>query len=295
MLMTACGQSYEERQRLSRQERLRLAREDSAALKVAVMPTLDCLPLYVARSYNLFDSLGADIRLKYYTAQMDCDTALTGGSVEGSVTDIVRGQRMQRRGTPLAYLTATGAYWQLVTNRNARIRNLKHLDDKMLAMTRYSVTDLLGDYAVDSAGLKPERVFRVQINDVCIRLQMLQNNEMDAMLLTEPQATAARMGRHLVLMDTRRMDFRPGVIAFRSDIMEDKNRKRQIDIMVKAYNMACDSINKNGVSAYRALVAGYCRVNENVADSVPSDVKFAHMEAPRRKDIDRADKWLDKQ
>ena len=55
------------------------ARQDSLALKVALMPTLDCLPLYVASMYNLFDSLGADVRLKPYTAQMDCDTALRNG------------------------------------------------------------------------------------------------------------------------------------------------------------------------------------------------------------------------
>ena len=38
-----------------------------------------------------------------------------------------------------------------------------------------------------------EEVFKVQINDVALRLQMLLNNEMDAMLLTEPQATTARI------------------------------------------------------------------------------------------------------
>ena len=59
----------------------------------------------------------------------------------------------------------------------------------MLAMTRYSATDLLADYAVDSAKLKSEQVFKIQVNDVNIRLKMLLNNEIDAVLLTEPQAT----------------------------------------------------------------------------------------------------------
>ena len=153
-----CGQSFEEQQRIRRATHRQLMREDSAALKVAVMPTLDCLPLYVAKEQRLFDTLGVDVRLKHFKAQMDCDTALVNGRVEGAVTDLVRVCRMESQGTKLRHVAATGAYWQLLTNRTARIKQLKQLDDKMLAMTRYSATDLLGDRAVDSAKLKPERV-----------------------------------------------------------------------------------------------------------------------------------------
>ena len=50
-------------------------RQDSLALKVALMPTLDCLPFYYAQRCGLFKELGLDIRLQTFNAQMDCDTA----------------------------------------------------------------------------------------------------------------------------------------------------------------------------------------------------------------------------
>lgn len=291
-LISACGQSAQEQHRISRQERLRLASEDSAALKVAVMPTLDCLPLYVAGKYNLFGLLGVDVRLKHYTAQMDCDTALQRGRVEGAVTDIVRSQRMIKQGMRLTYVASTNAYWQLITNRNARISNLKHLDNKMVSMTRYSVTDLLADKAVAMSGLKPERVFRVQVNDVGVRLRMLLNNSMDALILTEPQATAARMANNRVLLDTRKLDICLGTMVFKSDLLKNKDRKHQIDMFIKAYNMACDSINKNGVAVYRALIIEKCGIDDAVVDSIPRDLKFKHASVPRKKDIELADNWL---
>ena len=37
-------------------------RQDSLALKVALMPTLDCLPFYYAQRCGLFKELGLDIR-----------------------------------------------------------------------------------------------------------------------------------------------------------------------------------------------------------------------------------------
>ena len=293
LMAGACGQSYEETKRLSRLERQRQMREDSAALKIAVMPTLDCLPMLVARQYNLYDSLGADIRLKFYSAHIDCDTALLNDRVEGTVTDLVRAERMMMKGKKLIYCTATDAYWQLVSNRNSRVKDLKQMDDKMMAMTRYSVTDMLGDYAIDSVKLDGERVYRVQINDVRVRLQMLHNNEMDAMLLTEPQASEAIAAKHKLLLDSRKIDWKMGAVVFRDIIKGDSARERQYDVFVKAYNMACDSINKYGVARYGDLVTKYCQVKASTVDSI-KNYRFSHVAQPREKDIETARKWLKK-
>lgn len=293
LLIVSCGQSYEETKRLTRAQRLKLWREDSAALKIAVMPTLDCLPIFIAKDHQMFDT-AVDIRLKQFTAQMDCDTALMRGRVEGSISDLVRTERIIQQGTPLKYISATNAYWLLISNRQLRMSNLKHLDDRMLAMTRYSVTDMLGDLAVDSAKLAPERVFRIQINDVNVRLKMLENNEMDALLLTEPQATQALLGKHKVLLDTRKLDMQMGVLAFRTKGMDDKNRRRQMELFLKGYNEACDSLNHYGVLQYKDVIRKHYKITEQALKQLPDSLKFQHATAPRQKDIEQAQKWLSK-
>ncbi len=294
LLLAACGQSYEETKRITRQQRLDAARKDSAALKIAVMPTLDCLPLYVAEHYQLFDSLKGGVRLKFYMAQMDCDTAMERGRVEGAFTDLVRARRMEDRGLKLRYTAATNAHWQLIANRNARIRQLKQLDDKMVAMTRFSATDMLTDGVIDSVKLDKDRVFKVQINDVSVRLLMLQNNEMDAMWLTEPHATAARLLKNNVVYDTRKEDVRLGVLAFRDKEMQRKGRSQQLGLFLKAYNQACDSINKYGVRHYRELIVQRCKVRKQVADSVPDKLKYEHAREPRQCDSAVVEKWYKK-
>ena len=292
LLFQACGPSYDEQRRLNHKERQRLAREDSAAFKVAVLPTIDCLPILVAKYHNLYDTAKVDLRLKAFSAQMDCDTALINARVEAGVTDLVRAERMQKLGTGLHYLSATGAYWQLIGNRQSRIKQLKQLDDKMMAMTRYSVTDMLGDMAVDSVKLTDERVFRVQINDVRLRLKMLENNEMDAMWLPEPQATRARMLRHNVIADSRKMNVASGAIVVRKTIYDDKTRKPQIEAFVNAYNAAVDSIAKFGVQHYGSLVAKYCAVDEKTVAKLPKGLKFKHMAPPEERDIEQAKKYI---
>ena len=292
LLMAACHQSYEETKSQKRMSRLEAQKKDSAALKVAVMPTLDCLPLYVAEYYQLYDTLRGGVRLKFFMAQMDCDTALERGRVEGMMTDLVRAKRMEMRGMKLRYPTVTNAHWQLIANRNARVKQLKQLDDKMVAMTRFSATDLLTDRVIDSVKLDRDRVYKVQINDLSVRLLMLQNNEMDALWLMEPQATAARTMKHGVVYDTRKEDLQLGVMAFREKEMRHQERGQQLELFVKAYNQACDSINKYGVLRYRDLIVKHCKMKANMVDSLPNDIKYVHARGPREQDIALVEKWL---
>lgn len=287
-LAAACGPSYEEKKRLTRAQQAQLKKEDSLALKVAVLPTLDCLPIYLAKEHRFFDTLKTDVRLRLYTAQMDCDTALANGRVEGSITDLIRGERLQTKGTPLRYVAATNTHWQFISNRTARVKEPKQLGDKMVAMTRYSATDYLTDLALDGVQTNAT-VFRIQINDIPLRLSMLINNEMDAMWLPEPQATTARLAKHPVMMDTKTKDIRLGAIAFRENALKDKRRQQQLNAFVKAYNRACDSINHYGTKEYADLIKKYCRVDDKTVEALPK-MNFPHAAPPREADLARAKK-----
>ena len=108
--------------------------------------------------------------------------------------------------------------------KKLNLKQLKQLDDKMVAMTRFSATDLLTDRMIDSVKLDKDRVYKVQINDVSVRLLMLQNNEMDVLWMMEPQATAARMMKNGVVYDSRKDSLQLGVLVFREKEMRHPER-----------------------------------------------------------------------
>lgn len=267
-------------------EKMRLDSIDSASFKVGVMPTLDCLPVFIAKEGRLFDTLGVDVHLRRYTAQMDCDTALERGRVMGTITDLIRAAYMKKKGVALTFPISTNTYWQLISNKKARISEPKQLSDKMIAITRNSATDYLANLVIDSVKPKYD-VYKVQINDVTIRLRMLLNNEMDAMLLTEPQATKARSEGHVVLMDSRKKNLHLGVFAFRQKGLRQPNRGEQMKKFIKAYNMAVDSINKNGVQPYASIIQKYCYADAKTIKNLPR-LTFSKAEAPRQHDVNIA-------
>ena len=276
--IASCGNSVEEQKRLSRVERQRLQREDSLALKFAVLPTADCMPLFLAKEKRMFDTLGVDVRLRCFNAQMDCDTAFAGCSVEGIVTDIVRAKHLIDQGTPISFVSTTNAYWQLIANRKARLKEIKQFGDKMIAMTRYSATDYLCNRVLD--GVKTSSVvFRIQVNDVNIRLNMLLNNEMDGAWLAEPLATTARLAGNHVVVDSRDIRKGLGVIAVRQDKTADKWRQKQLAAFTKAYNAACDSLNTYGMGHYKDVLRKYYKVDNRTIASLPK-LQFSHISKP---------------
>ena len=242
----------------------------SPQLTVAVLPTLDCLPVALAYEKGWFESNGVRVNLLCLNAQMDCDTALTGGSTQIAVTDIVRRERLEKKGISLTVLTQTGLQWQLIANKNTRLTGINQLGDKMVAMTRYSATDNLTTQMEQQAKAK-NHIFRVQVNDLHVRLKMLLTGAMDVAWLPEPQATAAKVAGHKVLPFQQDEQKQYGVFVYRSDTY---NRK-YIDGFLKSYNQAVDSLNRYGVVKYADVCENLTQVTQNIIRKLPKQT-FRH-------------------
>ena len=213
LTLVSCGKSDKELQAERQAQKLAEREAYQKAYKIAVMPTMDCLPAYLLKDSLLYDTAKVDIRLCRFNAQMDCDTAMIGGSVQAAFSDLVRTERLKHRNKVLMhYLTDTNLNWQLIADKDSKLKQLSDLSDKIVAMTRFSGTDLLTDMAVKKA--KPKyQVFRVQINDVLVRLAMLQNHEIDAYWFAEPQATKALSANNNSLFNSEDAGVHLGVVA----------------------------------------------------------------------------------
>ncbi len=255
---------------------------NDSTLRIAVTPTLDCLPLYVADATGMFGEEHLNVRLMKYTAQMDCDTAILRGRVQGVFTDLVRAQHLRQKGANLHEVGATNLHWQLISNRNARLKDVRQLGDKMVGMTRFSATDFLTADLIDRSKPKNE-VFRIQVNNVFIRLKMLVGYEIDAAFMPEPQATVARMGKNNVLADTKAKDIRLGVAVFSMAAKDQKKVRQALPAFVKAYDRACDSLNIRGIQHYADLLKAHFQLNDAAVKALPKTA-FAKMSPVREKD-----------
>lgn len=287
LTLVSCGKSDKELQAERQAQKLAEREAYQKAYKIAVMPTMDCLPAYLLKDSLLYDTAKVDIRLCRFNAQMDCDTAMIGGSVQAAFSDLVRTERLKHRNKVLMhYLTDTNLNWQLIADKDSKLKQLSDLSDKIVAMTRFSGTDLLTDMVVKKA--KPKyQVFRVQVNDVLVRLAMLQNHEIDAYWFAEPQITKALSADNNSLFNSEDAGVHLGVVA----IMDKVCRQDEEAAFAAAYDKAVEQINKNGVKYYSALIQKYMKVDESVVRALP-DIKYTKIGPPRKADLLMARNFL---
>ena len=287
LTFVSCGKSDKELQAERQAQKLAEREAYQKAYKIAVMPTMDCLPAYLLKDSLLYDTAKVDIRLCRFNAQMDCDTAMIGGSVQAAFSDLVRTERLKHRNKVLMhYLTDTNLNWQLIADKDSKLKQLSDLSDKIVAMTRFSGTDLLTDMVVKKA--KPKyQVFRVQVNDVLVRLAMLQNHEIDAYWFAEPQITKALSADNNSLFNSEDAGVHLGVVA----IMDKVRRQDEEAAFAEAYDKAVEQINKNGVKYYSALIQKYMKVDESVVRALP-DIKYTKIGPPRKADLLMARNFL---
>ena len=287
LAFVSCGKSDKELQAERQAQKLAEREAYQKAYKIAVMPTMDCLPAYLLKDSLLYDTAKVDIRLCRFNAQMDCDTAMIGGSVQAAFSDLVRTERLKHRNKVLMhYLTDTNLNWQLIADKDSKLKQLSDLSDKIVAMTRFSGTDLLTDMVVKKA--KPKyQVFRVQVNDVLVRLAMLQNHEIDAYWFSEPQITKALSADNNSLFNSEDAGVHLGVVA----IMDKVRRQDEEAAFAEAYDKAVEQINKNGVKYYSALIQKYMKVDESVVRALP-DIKYTKIGPPRKADLLMARNFL---
>lgn len=259
---------------------------DSGAVRIAIQPTLECLPFIVAEEKNMFDNSGVKVSLIMYTSQSDCDTAMIEKSADAMITDIVRGEFWEKENNKkLNYATWTNSHHMLISSKKARVKELSQMTDKLMAMTRNSVTDMLSDSAIIRAQKTPQDMFKVQINDQEIRLNMLLENKMDAAFLQYPYAAEALANGGSLLMHGGQSE--SGVLAFKENADLD-----EINNILKVYDDACDTLNKQGVMKFAPLIEKYMRKDIRKWGKYLKDVKFKHSMNVSRAAREKAEEWL---
>ena len=161
---------------------------DTTILRVAVMPAMNCLPLFYAERSGLADSLGFEMELLRYQAQMDIDTAILREHADIAFTDLIRVARLSKE-VPITPFAACDEPLSLISLKTKRVKRINQMKEQMIAISRLSATDYWCDRMLDSTHTDYDDIYRPQINDVRLRAEMVHQGLIDAAIMGEPFAT----------------------------------------------------------------------------------------------------------
>lgn len=262
---------------------------DSLSLRVGILPTLDCLPFYIAEETGIFDTLGLNIHLISYSCAMNCDTSFLRHHLDCAMSDIVKAQLWNAENDSVRGLLTTPLRLYLLTSRQARIINVESIKEKIIAITRHSVCDMLLDNISRSVKLGSEEVNKPQINDFDLRMSMLVQNQYDGALLPEPYSSLAQQrGARLVSPSDRFCQDLSLLVAHRSTL---EQRPNDLKLLVKAYNQAVDTINARIASGSGHSLLSALPITDIETDTTLTLRPFSYATLPNDSSLTAARTW----
>lgn len=266
------------------------AADSTATMTIAVLPTTDCLPFYVAEQCGIFDTLGLDARLVTYGSAMDADTAFCRGAADCVVTDLVKAVLWHTQGDSISVVMSGDLHMALITTSQSRLTNLKSIKEKIIAITRHSALDYNADRMLESIGMTTMDMNKPQINDIALRAQMVVQNQYDGALLPEPYATQCMaLGAHSVATTDSLPSALTQFVVVTHKPWEEKHEK-DIDLLIQAYNMAVEKIN-NSRESHAAKLLNRLPLERPMADSLAQVPTFKPASQTQESDIDNVLKW----
>lgn len=242
---------------------------DSTALRLAVTPTMGNLPFYYARYAGIYKDLGLKLSFRCYDGQLDCDSALLGGSTDGATTDLVRLHEYSHWHPVLTGIMSYPEHWHLLSSAKLRAKKMASLKARTVGIARLSASEYYAKKAFASAGMDYRTdVFVPQVNSYRLRAEMLDNNQVNAAVLPEPYATLARQKGHRRLYSSVSDSVSLNCLVFRSAILSDTLRRQQVQLLVKAYNRAVEELNAKGKAACSEVLFKAYRLPQAVIDSL---------------------------
>ena len=216
--------------------------DDTLSIRLAVLPTLDCLPYYYAEEEGIFDSLGLHIRLESFAAAMDADTAFCNKKADAIVSDMVKAVLWRSGGDSVSVVMSGELKLYLMTAYSARIRQTKSLKEKIIGITRHSAVDMFTDEMLWDAGFISTDLNKPQINNMTLRCLMVDQNQYDGAVMPEPYASEceARGARRIISSDDLGLTLSAVVVH---DSVLNRHRG-DIHLLKVGYDIAVEHINK---------------------------------------------------
>lgn len=279
LLLTSCKGKKEQHEMYS----------DLQPLKLGAMSSMDYLPYVIAERQGIYDSLGLDLSIVRFFSANDRDAAFQSGNIDGTVIDYTGAALQHANGIPLAIVVENDGYFHLICEKNSHITSPQQLKGKNIAVSRNTVIEYSIDQILTTAGLTSADVNKPEINKIPLRLEMLQNGQIEASVFPDPFATIAMRNGHHSLLTTKDLGISVTGTIFSGKALADK--RREIEVLIRGYNLAVEYISKNPQTKWQNILIEDVGVPETMASDIRLPA-YTKAKLPSPKDIESTLNWL---
>nr|WP_321517797.1 ABC transporter substrate-binding protein [uncultured Bacteroides sp.] len=258
-------------------------------INLGVMPSMDYIPFAVAQKMGIYDSLGLSVNFVRYLSPNDRDDDLKWGKLDGAITDLTRAISMQANGLGLKIIMKNDGILYLIVGKESGIKNLSDLRQTNIGISENTVTEFSTDMVLQLANILTVNVNKPNITKMPVRLEMLQNGQIDASFFPDPYATAAKSNGHKSLISTKDLGINATETVFTERAIKDK--KEEIKVLVIGYNLGVNFIKTHPLKEWSDILKEDTDLPQSIIKKIPLP-NYQQAELPKEKDIKASIGWL---
>lgn len=196
-------------------------------LKIAVLPIIDTLPMYVAQQEGLFAKHGVSVEFIPVASAPERDQLIAAGGADGTVNETLAVMLFNKETVQMQVVryalrpTASNGHFFILASGESGISSLDGLKGVEIGVSQGTVIEYVTERLLQADGFTADEIKTVAVPKIPDRMALLASGELDAGVMPDPLAAlVVNQGGVIVADDSSHPEYGFSVISFREDVID---------------------------------------------------------------------------
>jgi NitT/TauT family transport system substrate-binding protein len=196
-------------------------------LKIAVLPIIDTLPLYVAQQQGIFKKHGIPVELVPVASAPERVQLMAAGQVDGTINETLavmqfNKESVQVQAVRYALRPSEGyGHFFILASGQSGITTPDGLKNVEIGVSQGTVIEYVTERLLQSEGLDPDEIKTIPVPKIPDRMSLLASGELSAGTLPDPLgALAVQSGATIVMDDSVHPEYGFSIYSFRKAVID---------------------------------------------------------------------------
>jgi NitT/TauT family transport system substrate-binding protein len=201
---------------------------EPATLKIAVLPIIDTLPMYVAQQEGLFAKHGVTVEFVPVASAPERDQILAAGQADGTINETLAVMAFNKATVQMQVVryalrpTEGHGHFFIIASGQSGITDVNGLKGVEIGVSQGTVIEYVTERILQAEGFTADDIKTIAVPKMPDRMALLASGELKAGVMPDPLASlVVGQGGVIVADDSKYPEYGFSVISFRKAVIDE--------------------------------------------------------------------------
>jgi NitT/TauT family transport system substrate-binding protein len=196
-------------------------------LKIAVLPIIDTLPMYVAQQEGLFAKYGVDVEFIPVASAPERDQIIAAGAADGTINETLAVMLFNKENVQMQVVryalrpTEGNGHFFILTSAKSGISSVDGLKGVEIGVSQGTVIEYVTERLLQADSFTADEIKTIAVPKIPDRMALLASGELKAGVMPDPLASlVVSQGGVIVADDSSHPEYGFSVISFRQEVID---------------------------------------------------------------------------